>query len=32
MPQLRESGPYIYPTWLTKLIAGLDRCEWKIWF
>ena len=24
MPQLRESGPYIYPTWLTKLIAGLD--------
>ena len=32
MPQLRENGPYIYPTWLPKLLAGLDRCEWKIWF
>ena len=32
MPALRESGPYVYPTWLPKLLAGLDRCEWKIWF
>ena len=32
MPQLREGGPYVYPTWLPKLLAGLDRCEWKIWF
>ena len=32
MPQLRDSGPYIYLTWLPKLLAGLDRCEWKIWF
>ena len=32
MPALRENGPYIYPTWLPKLLAGLDRCEWKIWF
>ena len=32
MPQLRDSGPYIYPTWLPKLLAGLDRCEWKVWF
>ena len=32
MPALRETGPYIYPTWLPKLLAGLDRCEWKIWF
>ena len=32
MPELRENGPYIYPTWLPKLLAGLDRCEWKIWF
>ena len=32
MPQLRDSGPYIYPTWLPQLLAGLDRCEWKIWF
>ena len=32
MSTLRETGPYIYPTWLPKLLAGLDRCEWKIWF
>ena len=32
MPQLREGGPYVYPTWLPKLLAGLDRCEWRIWF
>ena len=32
MATLRESGPYIYPTWLPKLLAGLDSCEWKIWF
>ena len=29
---LREGGPYIYPTWLPKLLADLDSCEWKIWF
>ena len=32
MPALRENGPYIHPTWLPKLLTGLDRCEWKIWF
>ena len=32
MPALRDNGPYIYPTWLPKLLAGLDRCEWKVWF
>ncbi len=32
MPQLSEGGPYVYPTWLPKLLAGLDRGEWKIWF
>ena len=31
-PNYEENGPYIYPTWLPKLLAGLDRCEWKIWF
>ncbi len=31
-PALRENGPYIYPTWLPKLLAGLDRCKWKTWF
>ena len=32
MATLRETGPYIYPTWLPKLLAALDSCEWKIWF
>ena len=32
MPQPREGGPYIWPTWLPKLLAGLDSCEWKTWF
>ena len=32
MATLRQTGPYIYPTWLPKLLAGLNGCEWKIWF
>ena len=28
----RSRGPHVWPTWLPKLIIGLDRCEWKIWF
>ena len=32
LPALREIGPYVWPTWLPKLLVGLDRCEWKIWF
>ena len=32
MATLRDGGPYIYPTWLPKLLAGLDSCEWKIRF
>ena len=32
MATLRDGGPYIYTTWLPKLLAGLDSCEWKIWF
>ena len=25
-------NPYIYVTWLTKLIAGENQCEWSSWF
>ena len=32
MPALRENGPYIHPSWLPKLLVGLDLCEFKIWF
>ena len=32
MPELRRTGPYIWATWLPKLLAGSDSCEWAIWF
>ena len=28
---LRQS-PYIWFTWLTKLMAGEAQCEWASWF
>ena len=24
--------PYIWPTWLTKILAGEQSCEWATWF
>ena len=24
--------PYIWPTWLTKILAGEQSCEWQTWF
>jgi CRISPR/Cas system-associated exonuclease Cas4 (RecB family) len=24
--------PYVWPTWVTKLLAGEDRCWWKAWY
>lgn len=32
MAQIREAGPYIWVTWLTKLLAGENSCEWAAWF
>ena len=32
MPALRKDGPYIHPSWLPKLLIGMDHCEFKIWF
>ena len=32
MAQLRESGPYVWVTWLTKLLVGDASCEWAAWF
>ena len=32
MAQLRRDGPYIWITWLTKLLAGENSCEWASWF
>ena len=31
MPTPREH-PYIWATWLAKLLAGQDQCEWAGWF
>ena len=32
MAVLRKSSPYIWITWLTKLLAGEVNCEWASWF
>ena len=31
MPQRRDQ-PYIWTTWLPKLLTGENSCEWAIWF
>ena len=31
MPQQREH-PYIWTTWLPRLLTGENSCEWAIWF
>lgn len=28
----RQDGPYIWVTWLTKLLVGENSCEWSGWF
>ena len=28
----RRSEPYIWATWLTKLLVGENSCEWAAWF
>ena len=32
MATLRRDGPYFWVTWLTKLLAGENSCEWASWF
>lgn len=29
---IRREDPYIWVTWLTKLLAGESRCEWSAWY
>ena len=31
MPQ-RRARPYIWATWLPRLLTGENSCEWAIWF
>ena len=32
MAQIRANGPYIWVTWLSKLLSGGSSCEWASWF
>ena len=32
MAKPRESKPYIWATWLSRLLSGGDWCEWRAWF
>ena len=32
MAVLRRDGPYIWVTWLTRLLVGESSCEWASWF
>ena len=32
MTQLRDGLPYIWITWLAKILAGDSSCEWAAWF
>lgn len=32
MANLRPEGPYIWVTWLTRLLTGDNSCEWSSWF
>ena len=32
MVELRRSGPFIWITWLSKLLAGQNECEWAASF
>ena len=32
MAERRPHGPYIWVTWLTRLLAGENSCEWAAWF
>ena len=31
MAQLRNGDPYIWVTWLPKLLSGESSCEWAAW-
>jgi hypothetical protein len=28
----RRRKPYVWPSWITKLLAGEDQCLWKVWY
>ena len=32
MPAAQREHPYIWATWLPRLLTGESNCEWAIWF
>ena len=32
MAQFRATGPYVWVTWLLRLLSGESSCEWSSWF
>ena len=32
MAQFRATGPYVWVTWLLRLLSGESSCEWASWF
>ncbi len=32
MPKKKRDKVFIWPTWVTKLVAGENQCEWASWF
>ena len=32
MAQFRPTGPYVWVTWLPRLLSGESSCEWANWF
>ena len=32
MAQYRATGPYVWVTWLPRLLSGESSCEWASWF
>ena len=32
MAERRRDEPYIWVTWLTRLLVGENSCEWAVWF
>lgn len=32
MASLRNGNPYVWVSWITKIITGEESCQWKLWF
>jgi len=32
MSKKKRDNPFVWPTWISKLVAGEDQCVWKYWF